>query len=182
MVNLFMNKFLIILFIFFISKAAFAENLQKAFSVECDPATKQTKHKLKFHIYKNLDTGMYEHVTMYNGSKKYLIYQDQRGTDDTYQSLIWYTLWGDKKNLKGWVDQFQFIENAKGETYTLQTMGKTNWELFLETFNKAKDLSQQEQDDVKKALLKKVIDAKQEFSLLHKTCRYLDGEKSKLIG
>ena len=61
-------------------------------------------------------------------------------------------------------------------------MGKTNWELFLETFNKAKNLSQQEQDDVKKALLKKVIDAKQEFSLLHKTCRYLDGEKSKLIG
>ena len=177
-----MKKLLILITIIFLPKIAYAENIQKAFSVECDPATKQTKLKLKFHIYKNLDTGMYEYVTMYNRSKKYLIYQDQRGTDDTYQSLIWYTLWGDKKNLKGWVDQFQFIENAKGETYTLQTMGKTNWELFLETFNKAKDLSQQEQDDVKKALLKKVIDAKQEFSLLHKTCRYLDGEKSKLIG
>lgn len=177
-----MKKLLILITIIFLPKIAYAENIQKAFSVECDPATKQTKLKLKFHIYKNLDTGMYEYVTMYNRSKKYLIYQDQRGTDDTYQSLIWYTLWGDKKNLKGWVDQFQFIENAKGETYTLQTMGKTNWELFLETFNKAKNLSQQEQDDVKKALLKKVIDAKQEFSLLHKTCRYLDGEKSKLIG
>lgn len=177
-----MKKLLILITIIFLPKIAYAENIQKAFSVECDPATKQTKLKLKFHIYKNLDTGMYEYVTMYNRSKKYLIYQDQRGTDDTYQSLIWYTLWGDKKNLKGWVDQFQFIENAKKETYTLQTMGKTNWELFLETFNKAKNLSQQEQDDVKKALLKKVIDAKQEFSLLHKTCRYLDGEKSKLIG
>ena len=175
-----MKKLLVIISIIFIPQISYSENIQKAFSVECDPAAKQTKHKLKFHIYKNLDTGMYEHVTMYNRSKKYLIYQDQRGTDDTYQSLIWYTLWGDKKNLKGWVDQYQFIENAKGETYTLQTMGKTNWELFLETFNKAKNLSQEEQDEVKKALLKKVIDAKQEFSLLHKTCRYLDGKGPRL--
>ena len=175
-----MKKLLILITIIFLPKIAYAENIQKAFSVECDPATKQTKLKLKFHIYKNLDTGMYEYVTMYNRSKKFLIYQDQRGTDDTYQSLIWYTLYGDKKALKGWVDQYQFIENAKGETYTLQTMGKTNWELFLETFNKAKNLSQQEQDEVKKALLKKVIDAKREFSLLHKTCRYLDGKGPRL--
>ena len=175
-----MKKLLILIFIIFLPQIAYAENIQKAFSVECDPATKQTKLKLKFHIYKNLDTGMYEYVTMYNRSKKFLIYQDQRGTDDTYQSLIWYTLYGDKKALKGWVDQYQFIETAKAEIYTLQTMGKTNWELFLETFNKAKNLSQQEQDEVKKALLKKVIDAKREFSLLHKTCRYLDGKGPRL--
>ena len=65
-----------------------------------------------------------------------------------------------------------------GETFTNQISAKINWELFLETSNKIKNLIYHKQIKLKKAILEKNRDKKQE--LLFTSCRYLDGEKFKL--
>lgn len=181
-----MKKLLVIISIIFIPQTTFADDhLLPGFSVECPPAAfqspgaSQSKNKLKFTIYVNIDTGRYEHVTMNDKSEKFLIYKDQRAADGYSHSLIWYTLYGDEKLQEGWVNKYEFIEEAAmGETFTNQISAKINWELFLETSNKIKNLIYHKQIKLKKAILEKNRDKKQE--LLFTSCRYLDGEKFKL--
>jgi len=176
------KKLLILISIIFLPQITFAENLQKAFSVECAPGTLKNSIKMKFHIYKDLSTGMYDSASEWERPKKYGIYQDSRGSDDTFQSLIWYRMTKLKDSKIGFVHQFQFIENTKGEKYLLKTSGAISNEKFREAMNKGRNVSRDEQDNIKKNLLKTVLDNKKEIVNFYNPCRYLDGEKSKLIG
>ena len=141
-----MKKLLVIISIIFIPQTTFADDhLLPGFSVECPlcniPITwsKPIKNKLKFTIYVNIDTGRYEHVTMNDKSENFSFIKIKELRDGYSHSLIWYTLYGDEKLQEGWVNKYEFIEEATmGETFTNQISAKINWELFLKLLIKLK--------------------------------------------
>ena len=134
------KKLLILISIIFLPQITFAENLQKAFSVECAPGTLKNSIKMKFHIYKDLSTGMYDSASEWERPKKYGIYQDSRGSDDTFQSLIWYRMTKLKDSKIGFVHQFFHLipELTVLENIALPRMIKTN--LRKESFKSATSL------------------------------------------